>query len=78
LELLTGLVVGQRFNASFKTFQRWGIGNSLGHSHFEEFSAWWNFDELHRFSFKTSISVGHDTPTSAEATVFNAGLGVKF
>ncbi len=78
LELLSGLAIGKRFNISFKTFQRWGIRNELGHSHFEELLTWWNFDDLRRLSLKMSMARGRDTPTSSPATVFNAGLGVRF
>jgi hypothetical protein len=79
LELLWGLDLYQRFNVTFKTFQRTGIDNDLGHSHFEELSAWWNVDDLKRFSFKTSLSWGKASATDDdEGRKFTAGIGVRF
>jgi hypothetical protein len=78
LELLWGLKAG-RFNSTLKTFHRRGIGNDLGRSYFGEASAWWNLDDLRRFSLKSSASWGKKSPTDlVNKTKFTIGLGVKF
>jgi hypothetical protein len=76
-ELLFGLAAG-RFNTTFKTFRRRGFEGQRRYSHFEELSAWWNVDELERFSVTVTTSWGKANHVDeVSLTKFVLAFGLK-